>query len=561
MNYRDTNNKPFVLVDVDKIPGLDLHDVAALIADSKAYPAPLVWWQDGNEAFDGAIAQDGKPGLALTADEVTCKEASYAVKLIRRAKGAATFLITTTFSEVPSFDTDSLRENLQSSIRHVLDGGGKRFVLITSGDKVEERHPGLMAALRQAGPALPVLDRPQKIAMPGRADFRTAMTSTAPPDFQNDWDWADNPQWIDKIDGLTPAELGEIIEERLHEPALLRVLAAVKATQKLFCNRDQAVEIMVACAIARVNLVYLGPPGTAKSELVRAFARTLGVRPASRPIHEEEIAAADARKSGGRGRGGRPLFEYLLTRYTTPEELFGGADINLLLNKGVYGRRTAGMLPQAEIAFLDELFKANTAILNALLSLTNERLFYNMGQAFKVNLAFVVGASNETPAEEELGALYDRFPIRVPCLPVNEKELLNVMQMAHDLEREKVDRVACLNDIRLLARVAWAQESFGGVHHAFPRGDDRFKNQFEHFLTAFREEFRISDRTPYRILRLCRALTLLDGANVPGARQLRAWGYVAPRVASIQDLQQLVRKRIQQEDESCDGDKLFDKRG
>jgi MoxR-like ATPase len=418
-----------------------------------------------------------------------------------------------------------------------------------------------MALLRKANPALPLIEQPQKPAMPGRADFRSAMASPAPPDFSTEWDWADNPEWMDEIDGFTPAELNEIIEERLHEPVLTRVRAAVEATQKLFCNRDQAIEIMVACAIARVNLVYLGPPGTAKSELVRAFARTLGVRPTSRPIHEEEAAAADARKNGERGRGGRPLFEYLLTRYTTPEELFGGADINLLLNKGVYGRRTAGMLPQAEIGFLDELFKANTAILNALLSLTNERLYYNMGQAFKVNLAFVVGASNETPAEEELGALYDRFPIRVPCLPVNQKQLLKVVQMAHDLDREKVDRLACLNDIRLLAKVAWAQESFGGVHHAFPRGEDRFKNQFENFLTAFRDEFRISDRTPYRILRLCRSLALLDGATVPGPKQLRAWGYVAPRVASTLDLQQLVRKRIQQEDQSCDGDKLFDKRG
>jgi MoxR-like ATPase len=291
---------------------------------------------------------------------------------------------------------------------------------------------------------------------------------------------------------------------------------------------------------------------------VRAFARTLGVRPSSRPIHEEEEAAADARKRGGRGRAGRPFFEYLLTRYTTPEELFGGADIHTLLEKGVYARRTAGMLPQAEIAFLDELFKANTAILNALLSLTNERLFYNMGQAFKVNLALVVGASNETPAEEELGALYDRFPIRVPCLPVEEKKLLEVVQMAHDLEGGNVDRLACLNDIRLLARVAGAQESFGGAHSAFPCGNERFKKLFGNFLTAFREDFHISDRTPYRILRLCRALALLDGESVPGPLQLRAWGYVAPRVSSALDLQQRVRARIAQEPEGQNCGKLFD---
>jgi MoxR-like ATPase len=179
-----------------------------------------------------------------------------------------------------------------------------------------------------------------------------------------------------------------------------------------------------------------------------------------------------------------------------------------------------------------------------------------MGQAFKVNLVFVVGASNETPAEDELGALYDRFPIRVPCLPVSEKSLAEVIQMAHDLDREKGDRVACLNDIRLLSKVAWAQESFGGARNAFPSGDKMFQTQFEQLLVAFREEFRISDRTPYRILRLCRALALLDGANVLGPKQLRAWGYVAPRVSSALDLQQLVRKRLQQWDDRCEN--LFD---
>ncbi len=558
MKYKDTSKSPFVLVDVDGVQGIDLSEVADSIASSKTYPAPIIRWRDDDEAFSGDISRNGKPGLALTEDEMACKGGFYAIKAVRRVKGAATFLITTTFPDVPSYDTDSLVECLKSTITHTRDGGGKRLVLLTSREQLEKHHPGLLDMLGKLNPGLPVFEQPQKVGAPSQANFRAAMATPAPPDFQAEWPWADNPEFIDALDALTPGELSAIIQERLHEPALMRVLAAMQATQKLFCNRDHAVEIMVACAIARVNLVYLGPPGTAKSELVRAFARTLGVRPTSRPIHEEEAAAADVRKSSERGRAGRPLFEYLLTRYTTPEELFGGADIDLLLNKGVHGRRTAGMLPQAEIGFLDELFKANTAILNALLSLTNERLFYNMGQAFKVNLAFVVGASNETPAEEELGALYDRFPIRVPCLPVNEKKLLTVVQMAHDLEREKVDRLACLNDIRLLAKIAWVQESFGGALHAFPPGDDKFKNQFESFLTAFRQEFRISDRTPYRILRLCRALGLLDRANFLGPKQLRAWGYVAPRVTSSLDLQQLVRKRVLQEDENCG--ELFDLR-
>lgn len=572
MKYKDTSKSPFVLVDVDAVDGMDLGQAADLILISKAYPSPLIRWQDDDEAFSGDIASDGKPGLSLTPDETACKGGFFAVKAVRRHKGPATYLIATGFPDVPYAEKQDLIKCLQDTIQFTRDGGGKRLVLLISRKQLDKNHPGVVDLLLKLNPGLPAFEPPEVAAAPSQTNFRGAMTSAAPPNFQAEWPWADRPEFMDAIDALSPGELRGIIQERLHEPALMRVLAAMNATQKLFCDRTHAIEIMVACAIARVNLIYLGPPGTAKSELVRAFARALGVRPTSRPIHEEEQAALDASKTAGRGRAGRPLFEYLLTRYTTPEELFGGADINLLLNKGIHGRRTAGMLPQAEIGFLDEVFKANTAILNALLSLTNERLFYNMGQAFKVNLAFVVGASNETPAEEELGALYDRFPIRVPCLPVNEKKVLQVVQMAHDLERksqmerqlpdpkrkEEFPRLACLNDIRLLSRIAWAQESFGGADHAFPQGDEKFENLFGSFLLAFREEFKISDRTPYRILRLCRALALLDRENFLGPKQLRAWGYVAPRVSSALDLQQLVRKRIIQENENC-GD-LFDVR-
>lgn len=558
MKYTDTSKSPFVLVDVDANEGMDFGQATDLILTSKTYPSPVVRWQDDDESFSGDIASDEKPGLSLTPDEVACRSSFFAIKAVRRHKGPATYLIATGFRDVPNAEKQDLIKCLQDTIQFARDGGGKRLVLLVSRKQLDKNHPGVVDLLLKLNPGLPVFEQPQVAAVPSQRNFRAAMTSAAPPDFQAEWPWADRPEFMDAIDALSSDELHGIIQERIHEQALMRVLAAMNATQKLFCNRAHAVEIMVACAIARVNLVYLGPPGTAKSEIVRVFARTLGVRPTSRPIHEEEQAALDATKAAGRGRAGRPLFEYLLTRYTTPEELFGGADINLLLNKGIHGRRTAGLLPQAEIGFLDEVFKANTAILNALLSLTNERLFYNMGQAFRVNLAFVVGASNETPAEEELGALYDRFPIRVPCLPVNEKNLLTVVQMAHDLERQYVQRHACLNDIRLLSRIAWAQESFGGADHAFPQGDEKFKNLFESFLIAFREEFKISDRTPHRILRLCRALALLDRENFLGPKQLRAWGYVAPRVSSALDLQQLVRPRILQENENC-GD-LFDAR-
>jgi MoxR-like ATPase len=210
------------------------------------------------------------------------------------------------------------------------------------------------------------------------------------------------------------------------------------------------------------------------------------------------------------------------------------------------------LLPQAEIAFLDEIFKANSAILNTLLSITNERLFYNLGQAFKVNLAFVVGASNETP-DEELGALFDRFPIRVPCRPVAQAHLKDVIKKAHGFdcarelhdEKHKIKRVACLNDLRLLAKIV--QGGICGGTEAF--GDAQFEEDFTKLLMTIRQDYGVSDRTPAQILRLCRALALLDsdgGDPQIKGEHLRAWGYVAPKFAAARDLQQLVKARILQ---------------
>ncbi|KRG13394.1 ATPase, partial [Lederbergia galactosidilytica] len=105
-------------------------------------------------------------------------------------------------------------------------------------------------------------------------------------------------------------------------------------------------------------------------------------------------------------------FQWLLTRFSTPEELFGALSLKDLEN-GVYKRNTSNKLPEAHLAFLDEIFKSNSAILNSLLTLINERIFYNNGHPVHVPLMSVVGSSNEYPEEGEgLEALFDRFLLR-----------------------------------------------------------------------------------------------------------------------------------------------------
>jgi MoxR-like ATPase len=166
----------------------------------------------------------------------------------------------------------------------------------------------------------------------------------------------------------------------------MQIQQLINQLSTTYVERSETIEPLVAAVIARRHAVLIGPPGTAKSSLVRDLAAGLG----------------DLR-----------FFSWLLTEFSVPEELFGPLDISAL-ERGQYHRLTAGKLPEAELAFIDEVFKAGPAILNTLLSVMQERLFYNDGQPTPVQLISLIGASNETPTgEQELEALWDRFTVRL----------------------------------------------------------------------------------------------------------------------------------------------------
>jgi MoxR-like ATPase len=174
---------------------------------------------------------------------------------------------------------------------------------------------------------------------------------------------------------------------------------ALRYGQARTLNRDEPVRLALLSALAGEHILLIGLPGTAKSVMARR-------------LHQ---AFRDSR-----------YFERLLTRFSVPEELFGPLSIKALEDDR-YERQTEKYLPTASVAFIDEIFKANSAILNALLTLLNEREFDNGSERFKTPLVSVVAASNELPDAGELDALYDRFLLRYEVQPVGEAHFTDLL--------------------------------------------------------------------------------------------------------------------------------------
>ena len=164
---------------------------------------------------------------------------------------------------------------------------------------------------------------------------------------------------------------------------------------RFFVNKQELIDLMVVAAVAQEPLLIVGPPGTAKSDLVLKFKDALGMDEGD-------------------------YFEYMLTRFTEPSEIIGAIDIKELRD-GRYIRKKEGKLPTARLVFLDEIFKSNSAILNILLTIINEKKFYQEGKPEPVPLRVLFAATNEVPEHGELAALKDRFVLKVESRPVQDE--------------------------------------------------------------------------------------------------------------------------------------------
>lgn len=189
--------------------------------------------------------------------------------------------------------------------------------------------------------------------------------------------------------------------EKLNE-----VINFVKNT---FVGKDEIIDLLGICLIARENAFLLGPPGTAKSAIVRTLSRCI---------------------ENGKN------FEYLLTRFTEPNEIFGPFDIRKL-KEGELVTNTDGMMPEASLVFLDEIFNANSAILNSLLLALNEKIFRRGKQTIDLPALMFIGASNLLPEDDALAALLDRFLIRIKCDNVDPELLGQVLLAGWALENNR----------------------------------------------------------------------------------------------------------------------------
>jgi MoxR-like ATPase len=260
--------------------------------------------------------------------------------------------------------------------------------------------------------------------------------------------------------------------------AKLREVGA--ALGRRFLDKEELIRLLLVALIAGEHMLIVGPPGTAKSALVRHLARLVDAR----------------------------YFEYLLTRFSEPSELFGPVDIKSF-REGTYVRRTESMLPEAELVFLDEIFKSNSAILNSLLGVLNERRFFTGSATIKVPLCSLFGATNEVPNDDALAALFDRFLIRSVSENLDSFHFLGLLdrgvkaEVAHSSGAdERLTPLVSLADIR---RVHGRMETL-------LRFSEEFLARYKGLLFQIRSEgVSVSDRRAVKLLKLFAANALLDG--------------------------------------------------
>lgn len=266
-------------------------------------------------------------------------------------------------------------------------------------------------------------------------------------------------------------------------------------------DREHLAELLILAAVAQEHVLVVGPPGTAKSAVVRRVANSLGGR----------------------------YFEYLLGRFTEPSELFGPVNLNKL-REGTVETDVTGMLPEAEIAFLDEVFLGSTAILNTLLGLLNERQFRRGHTHMRCPLRVCVGAANGLPEDEGLAAFADRFLLHVFVEPVADSRLEDLLAGGWKVAQHRVAPRASLASLDAL------NQAVAAVNMDLVRAD------LAHAIRLLRQaNIALSDRRIVKSQQLIAAAAVLAGRSSANRADLWPLLYVIPTSAGQQGAREALR--------------------
>jgi MoxR-like ATPase len=280
-----------------------------------------------------------------------------------------------------------------------------------------------------------------------------------------------------------------------------------------FVGKDEIIDLLGVCLVGGENLFLFGPPGTAKTALVHNLAARLEGR----------------------------TFDYLLTRFTEPNELFGPFDIRKLRD-GELLTNTEGMLPEASLVFLDELLNANSAILNSLLVALNERIFRRGKETRPLSALVFVGASNHLPEDDALNALFDRFLLRVRCDNVAGERLPDVLVAGWKLTSTAPAKSGLHFDDLRMAQSALPKVELAAIRQPFSELVHRIRHA----------GIPISDRRAVKLQRVIAASALLCGRNAARLSDLWVLRHIWDTEEQQEILATLVDQAINKEQPAAD---------